>query len=269
MGKDYKYDIIITNKTRTVEELGSPNHLLGDSLQEAESILEEFSPYINTLAGVYASSTNLDKGEFFGEAIIALGKARHDFNPNKSDNFPAFAKFLIVDAMNECVKRNKALIHIPAYIDKSHSIIIRIKNRIANYNCDSSRILLEDKYCDTVLPPEISDKVINDITLLNRAANRAGLKYKELIEKAEFLPLRIDDSVLNDAEDEQHSIMAKMIVDEIRLLMDEDELAVANLIMEDRTQEEIRTILEHSRVWVNNRMKSIRQKVKKMVMGGK
>jgi len=264
MGDNYKYDVI---STKIPEEVDTP--LLGDNLKDAEELLAAFSVYINKMSGIYAASTNVDKGEFFGEAILALGKARSEFDPEKSGEFMPFAKFLILDSMNECVKANKAWVHVPSYVDKSHNIINRIRTSIFKYTEDLDTVLNDAKFRKTILPALVNDEVNLDITLLKRAAVRASITFEQLVERALVLPMLVTTDISSELIEEdtsQDALIAKLIVDKIKLLLDEDELAVADLIMQDRTKEEIGEILAHTPLWVNNRIKSIRRKVKRMVM---
>ncbi len=267
MGENYKYNVI---STKTLDEVDSPKQLLGDNLKDAEELLLKFSAYINKMAGIYAASTSIDKGELFGEAVIALGKAKAEFDPTKSGEFAPFAKFLILDAMNECVKSNRTLVHTPSYINKSHNIINRIKNTIFKYTDDLDAILTDGIFRRIILPATTNEKVSGDIILLQRAAKRASISFIQLIERASVLPMIItteESRELIDEDTSQDTLIAKMLVDKIKLLLDKNELAVAELIMQDKTKEEICKYLGHSTLWVNNRIASIRGKVKRMVMG--
>jgi len=267
MGDNYKYDII---STKAPEEVGPSKKLLGDNLKDAEELLAKFSVYINKMAGIYAASTSIDKGEFFGEAVLALGKARAEFDPIRSGDFIPFAKFLILDAMNECVKINKTLLHIPSYIDKSHNILNRIKSSIFKYTDDLDTVLTDGIFRRNILPKIINDNVSNDITLLKRAAKRASITFKQLVERVLVVPMLAaveDDIELIEDNTSQDTLIAKLLVDKIKLLLDEEELAIAELIMQDRTKVEMCSILGHTNLWVNNRIESIRRKVKRMAMG--
>ena len=267
MGDNYKYNVI---SIKTSEEINSHKQLLGNSLKDAEELLAKFSNYINKITGIYAASTSIDKGEFFGEAVIALGKAKSEFDLTKGEHFIPFAKFLILDAMNECVRSNKTLVHIPSYINKSHNIINRVKKSIFKYTDDFDTVLIDSVFRRSILPKEISNSVRCDIVLLERAAKRASITFKQLVERALVLPTIIitEDNCESIEEDtNQDAIIAKMVVDKIKLLLDEDELAIAELIMDDKTKNEMCTILGHTNFWVNNRIKAIRRKVKMMIMG--
>jgi hypothetical protein len=272
MGDNYKYNVI---SIKTSKEVDSHKQLLGNSLKDAEELLAEFSNYINKTAGIYAAYTNIDKGEFFGEAVIALGKAKSEFDLTKGGYFIPFAKFLILDAMNECVKSNRILVHIPSYIDKSHNIINRIKESIFKYTDDFDTVLIDPAFRKSILPKKINDSVYYDIVLLKRAAKRASITFKQLVNRALVLPTIViteDNCESIEGDTSQDAIIAKMVVNKIKLLLDDDELTIAELIMEDKTKEEMGTILKHTNLWINNRIKAIRRKVKMMIIreeGGK
>jgi len=269
MKVNYKYDII---STKVFKNDNSKKYLLGDNLKTSEVLLAKFNDYINKMSGIYAASTNIEKGEFFGEAVLALGKATIEFDTTKSMKFTPFAKFLILDAMNECAKANKTLLHIPSYIHKAHSILNRIESNISGYTKDLDTVLFDPIFRQVELPTEINKIVNNDITLLTRAAKRASITLKQLVERALVLPMistyEINNSYIEE-DTNQDTLIAKIIVEKIKLLLNEDELAVATLIMQDESKKSMCIILNRSIHWINNRIVSIRKKVKRMIMGEK
>ena len=100
MSNKYNYEIISSTDAGNHPSEKFPNYLLGDSLSEAEDTYLKFEKYINNLSNMYASASGIEKSELFGDAILALGKAKRDFDP-RIGKFVPFAKFLIMDAMNE------------------------------------------------------------------------------------------------------------------------------------------------------------------------
>lgn len=263
MNEKYKYDVKKIKETRS-----SPKYLLGDSIKETEELLAEFTFYINNLARAYSESTNIDRGDFFGEAIIALGKAKADFDPKRGGEFAPFAKFIIVDAMNECVRINKAVVITPVYIDKAHKIIVRIKNVISNYTDSFDDVVFNNAFDKAKIPKSIKAAVLYDKNLLNRAAKRSKLTLVELIERAEFLPLVLQKDVTKEADGSDKPPLAKLIVGEILELLDDEETAVADLIMDDKNRSDICKLLSCSDDWVVNRIKAIRRKAKQALLRG-
>ena len=266
----YKYDIINTEKITEAQDTNFPQYLLGSSLKEAEETLEEFNTYINNLASTYSKSTNIDKSEFFGDAIIALGKAKHDFDPERSNAFVPFAKFIIIDSMNECIRKNKAIVRCPTYIDKAHKIIVRIKTSLTIYTNTIEDVLFGKHFNRYKIPKSIKKTILRDKKLLENAAKRLEISVESLFYKAEYLPLVIptDDYIdrLQDFNIDESSIIAKLVVNEIKLLLDKNELIVANLIMEDKKRSEISKLLGHSDSWVTSRIEAIRYKVEQMIV---
>lgn len=271
--ENYKYDVVDTNKSDNkieTQDTNFPQYLLGDSLKEAERVLAEFNTYINNVASAYAASSNIDKSEFFGDAIIALGKAKRDYTPDRGSVFIPYAKFIIVDSMNECVRKNKATVRIPIYINKAHKIILRIKVLIAGYAETIDDILFDTNFNWDKIPEVIRTKIIDDKILLERSSERAKITLKVLIDRAEYLPLMISTDIAvrelsSNNLDEEH-ILAKLIVNEIKSLLNSDELDVANLIMEGKRKVEICELLDRSNTWTSKRIENIRNKAKLMVL---
>jgi len=262
MKKLYKYDI------KTIKETGSSpsTYLLGDSVEEAEELLMKFSGYINNVTRTYSEATGIDRGDLFGDAVIALGKAKKDFNPEKGGKFAPFAKFIIVDTLNECVRQNKAAVTTPVYINKAHKIIIRIKSLISNYTDVFEDILLDEEFDKFNIPTSVKITILYNKELLNKAANRANITLVELINRAEFLPLMIPEDDIKKVNDNEKTIFTKLIVTEIFAILNKNETIVAELIMNDKNISDICKILNKSTDWVKNRIKHIKNKTTRLLL---
>ena len=264
MAKTYKYDI----KTIKETDSFSSTYLLGDSIKEAEELLIKFSVYINNVTRAYSESTNIDRGDLFGDAVIALGKAKKDFDPKKSGEFTPYAKFIIVDAMNECVRKNKAIISTPVYISKAHKIIIRIKSLISNYTEMFEEIILDEKFDKFKIPPSVKNTILYNKELLNKASKRINITLVELINRAEFLPLITQENNIKKVTNNEELILTRLIVAEIFAVLNKNETIIAELIMNDKNISDICKILDRSNDWVKNRIKDIKSKAKQMLLKG-
>ncbi len=261
MSELHKYSVEVIKKTKTY-----PKHLLGNSIKEAEELLKEFSMYINNVTRAYSEVTKIDRGDLFGEAVIALGQAKRDFDSEKGWNFAPFAKFIIIDAMNEYVRKNKAIVSVPAYIDKAHKIIARIKSSIFNYTDSLEDILIDSKFDEFKIPESIKAAVLHDKELLSRAAKRSTITLEKLIARAEFLPLTLHENNSEKMDNGEGSILAKLLVGKILPLLNTDETEVARLIMRGKNKSEICDELNRHDDWVTNRIKAMHSKAKQMLL---
>lgn len=269
MGKNYKYDVISSKKVETADRPIYPQYLLGDSAKEAEDTLKEYEKYLNNIASAYASLVpTIDKGDFFIEGIEALAKAKRDYDSTKGCDFKPYAKFIIIDAMNEFIRKNKAIVQIPSYISKSNKIIYKIKQILGENEIDWFNILFEhtDELSDDIKEPLMHYK-----NMLENAAERASISCRQLADRAEFLPnttLDVDTVGLELTTEIDHDkMMARLVVDKIMPLLDDTEKLIAEMIMLDMNKREIAGVIERSDMYVADRIKSIKQKVLKMMTG--
>lgn len=246
-----------------------PKYFLGDSIEEAESLFKTFKDYLNKLSNTYHFSTGIDREEFFGAGIIALGKAKKDYRSYKNSKFIPYAKFLIIDAMNECIRHNKVVIKIPSYINKTNKIINRIKkslqtekdwyNEIFNYDIDNINI-----------HKNVKNKIRKDKELIEKAAKRAGLTTKKLVERSEFLPCIVSSEYLYTDNDihfsnEQHeNLLTKLLIDKLMITLNKEEKTICKFLMGSLNKSEISMKLKKSDTWVNSRIKDIKNKLLKI-----
>jgi len=257
-----KYKVITEKDLTSTDTEAFPKYLLGDTLIDAEETFACFEKYINNLATSYHFITGIDKSEFFGDAVIALGKARRDFDIKRSNNFIAYAKFLIVDSMNECIRNNITIVKIPSYIYKAHRIIARIKLLAVNNCANITDVLYSDDY---LVSESVKLKINEDKNKLKRAAERANLPYRELIKRAEYLPLTLskEDGMKNliHSNKTHDAMLAKIVVDTINPLLDKDEKSIAEMLMQDLPRSEISKKLGRSDDWILSRMDKIKNKI--------
>ena len=100
------------------------------NLKDIRKILSKFNKFMNRISSAYSCITNIDKHELFGEANVALIKSLNDFDNTRSISFDTYAKYIIVDALNEYVRQNKVIVSVPKYIARANQIINRIKKLI-------------------------------------------------------------------------------------------------------------------------------------------
>lgn len=255
-----RYDISHTGK---LNDNGTNPVLINGSVLATKELLSKFSGFINRITTSYNVLTGIDKSEFFGEANLALLKAYRDFDSHRSESFPAYAKFIVVDALNEYIRQNKVIITIPRYVARANRIILRIKKAL-NYDEELFALVLSNK-CKN----DISEEVKKDLVLLKAAADRAGTSFKELVARSEFLPLGSPEVDVTEEvfskEDEHARIMVKMLVDQIREHLTEEELIITDYLMEGLNPNNISKKLGVSHNWVTKRIKNIRVKVLKLL----
>jgi len=262
-GYKYNYEVVKTEEIIAYcENDAYPEYLLGETLDEAEATFKEFSVYINRLARFYSIISGIDRAEFFGEGIIALGKAKRDYN-KKMGAFSPYARYIVSDAMNEVIRKNRTVVKIPSYIYKANKIVNKIKKIVNEYvtNGNFDYILYAD-ITHIGLPEDVVNEVNANKFLIERAAERASTTYDELLNRACQLPLvmkfETDELDVVNCDDTYMSLPIKLFVKEIMVFLSKDEQTVAKLIMEDKDKSEISKITGNTRYWVNQRMESIK-----------
>jgi len=262
----YKYEIVpVHGGTNTSQDAGFSMYMLGDTVEEAEQTFNTFRAYINNMAALYVGASGIDKEELFGDALIALARAKKDFNIRMGSFIP-FAKFIIIDSMNECVRRNRTLIKVPSYVNKANILINKIKNISEGYCNNMHEVLFDNVNKIEKMPDEIKKIVTINKKLLASAAVRANLTYDDLVERSEFIPIEINEQYDSDIENisyepNQETLLNKIVVADILPLLTTTEREVADLLMRDLNRHDVGKALKRSDDWVLNRMKSIKTKI--------
>lgn len=267
MGKNYKYDVISSKKTTKEVDSVFPKYFLGNTTKEASALLSQFEPYINSVASTYSLATNIEKSDYFIEGVEALAKANKDFDPNKGLMFAPYAKFIIVDAMNEFLRKNRAVVQVPAYINKVNKIIYRIKKSLAGDENNWFEIMFEGK---GIIPKNRKEVLNHDKKLFENAASRAKITCKQLADRAEFLPTTpelsaVDNSISSEMDHDK--VMARILVDKVMPKLNSEEQIIAELIMLDLNNSEIAKLIKKSDMFVADKIKNIRKKALKMISG--
>jgi len=262
-GYKYKYEVIKTKDATLYNDNDAYlEYMLGATLEDAEKTFREFSVYINRLARFYSTISGIDRTEFFGEGVIALGKAKRDYNKRLGE-FSSYAKYIMSDAMNEYVRKNRTPIKIPSYVYKANKIVNRIKKDIEVYkDFISTDDVLYSDITDSEIHEVIISKVNKNKNLLISAAKRASISYDELVDRARQLPLVIKLDVVEfevvNVDDTYTSLPIKLFVKEIMTFLPKGAQTVAKLIMEDKDKSEISKITQKPCYWVNKQMNIIK-----------
>jgi RNA polymerase sigma factor (sigma-70 family) len=232
---------------------------MSTKLLEIKKVLNEFNGFMNRVSRVYSCITGVDKYELFGEANTALLKAVTDFDKTRSDSFGTYAKYIIVDALNEYIRQNKVIVSIPRYIARANLIIGRIK-KLVEYNDAKFYALYTEK--DTPTSTELK----HQLKLLKNAAERAKTTIPGLVERSEFLPTTTDSNscmfteVYNES-DVQKKMLAKLFVQQVCENLNKTERIVVDHLMEGMSINEISTVLDIPYNRVSKIVVEIRKKV--------
>ncbi len=225
---------------------------------ELKEVLAKLTPFMNKVSKTYSKTTGIDKKELFGEANIALVKAKKDFDSLRGKSFNAYAKYIIVDALNEYVRKNKSLISIPRYIHRANGIIKRIKKMIDQDDELFQKLISGEVVLDN---PDINKQ----LTFLARAAKRAGITIKQMVDRSEFLPTPIDkkESFEVSTENEQQKLIMKIFIKQVQKGFTKEERTVANYLMDDVSVRNISKkegipVKEIKRIMVNIKKKMLK-----------
>jgi len=257
----YKFDVVTKTILKKIEDM--PKYFLADTPEEAESLYIRFEKILNAFAYSYSVSTNLQKGDLFGEALIGLARAYRDWDPSRSDNFEVYAKFVIRDTLNEFVKDNSSIITVPSYIKKANSNLEKIKSLCKNYGVSWKHYVI-----DMNAPPEMNSddaiKYSKMIGYIADAANRAKVSYVKFVERIEFLPENteyVDQTPLEIYKRNSEVLEASIIVGKLKEYMTDQELLICDGIMQDKSLEEIGGDIGKSKSWVSDKLKKLKTKI--------
>ena len=267
MEKDiFKYDIVKESSVEKYEEL--PKHFLADTTEEAEQLYEEFYTLLNNLAYSYSISTNIDKSDLFGEALIGLARAKRDFNPTRSNKFKMFAIYKIKTALNDYVRRNMSSVVIPAYIRRANKHLRLIQDLLQPYG-NILRMIVTDGKLDlsSIESVWVKDKVTLLFEKLKTNAEHARISVKELIRRSEFIPVDMAYNEYLTPEDvinkERDKLQLALFIENIKRYMDEREQQVVEMVLDDIPYRAIGDELQISGTTVSNILKGIGEKLRK------
>lgn len=264
----YKFDTVTQTILKKYEDM--PICFLADTPKEAENIYNQFEKILNHFAYSYSISTNINKSDLFGEALIGLARAYRDWDPSRSDNFQIYAKFVIRDTLNEFVRSNSAIISVPAYIKKANSSLKRIKIICKRYDIDWQTMVINKDISNKMESGDIS-KCANAIGNIISAADRAGVDYDKFIERIELVPEDIEyvEQVPYEVHKrDSETLEAAIIIDKLKEYMTEQERLICEGIMLDKSFEEIGKDFGKSKSWVSGKLKLFKKRIISMMEEG-
>ena len=269
MGKGkFKYDVVKESSVGAYEEL--PKYFLADTPEKAEQLYKDHYTLLNNLSYTYSISTNIDKSDFFGEALVGLARANRDFDSERSNNFRTFAIYKIKSALNEYVRKNSRSVIMPAYIRNANRHIMLLKNVFETHNLNPEYLLeafdVGILKMDWAKTSSLKWKIHALFDKLVKAAERASISVKELVSRAEFAPtdVKYDDYVnIEDiTQQEGRRLQLAIIVENIKNNLTPIEIRICEGIMEDKTYETIAAEFGHKAPWVNQQLNRMRKKLK-------
>ena len=264
----YKFDVITQTVLKKSEDM--PACFLADTPIEAENIYKQFEKILNHFAYSYSISTGISKADLFGEALIGLARAYRDWNPDRSDNFEVYARFVIRDTLNEFVRSNSAIISVPSYIKKANSNLKRVKAVCEEHNVDWRTFVIE-REVPNEMNMENALKCSKLIGNLISAAERAGVDYAKFVERVELVPEDmeyIDQTPPEIHKRDSETLEAAIIVEKLKEHMTEQELLICEGIMLDKSFDEIGADLGKSKSWVSGKLKALKKRIISMMEDG-
>ena len=257
----FKFDIVAQSVVSVAEDM--PKYLLSNDPENATAIYNQYKNLLNSWAYSYSISTKLNRMDLFGEALIGLARACRDWQESRGGNFVVYATYKIKDALNEFVKDNSATISVPAYIKKANSNLIKAKSICESYNVNWHRLVIDreipDKFSerDTVIVTQIIANLVN-------AAERAKVDYEKFIHRVECIPQNADYSNQGTSENDQRlqeQLEAALMVEKLKVYMDDDELTICEGIMEDKTYDQIANEMGKSKTWISEKLSTLRKNI--------
>ena len=265
----FKYDVVKESSIEAYEEL--PKHFLADTTEEAEELYKEHYALLNNLSYTYSLSTNIDKSDFFGEALIGLARAKRDFDPERSNNFKTFAIYKIKSALNEYARKNSMSITAPAYIRNANRHLVLIKDAFESCGVGLDYLLeaidLGKIETEKLYPDRLRKKVTELFSNIIKGAERACITVKELVKRAENMPtdIRFDDYIDSEEIDlqKEKQLELALLVESMKSYLTQEEIQICEGIMEDKTYERIAAEFGHKAPWVNQQLDKMRRKLQK------
>lgn len=250
----FKFDIITKKVVHRLEEM--PRCFLADTPEEAQAIYFKFESLLNNMAYTYAVSSNVDKADLFGDALIGLARAYRDWDSSRSENFKNYAIYRIKDALNECVRINGMPVSVPSYIKKAHSNLENLKRICEMKGIDWTFIKEPSKELFT------TDDDLNEcVAKIRNAASRAGVSIDKFIERIEYIPTDADYTEQILVEKNESQLEAAIVVNQIKQEMNEEEEKICDGIMQGKTYEEIGAEFGRSKAWVAGKLKGLRERI--------
>lgn len=251
------YDVIdVKGIDNRKTESNYPKHLLGDNASEAQKTFEDFKGMINSMVRSYSKATGIQREELFNECILALARAKKDFNSSKNCSLKTYAKYSIIDAICNYIRKNISHVSIPSYVNKSHRLINRIKFLTGN----------REDWLDYILDMKIKDDELGGcVKSLNSMANRCGISCEELVNRSEFLPLSTSDYEVEETDSSEENITLKMLIRDIMSKLSDEERVISEMIMMDMNYTEIANRLGKTDSYVRGKLSSIRDKTMNMI----
>jgi RNA polymerase sigma factor (sigma-70 family) len=268
MGKGkFKYDVVKGSSVGAYEEL--PRCFLADTPEEAEKLYKDYYTLLNNISYTYSISTNIDKSDLFGEALIGLARAKRDFDPTRSDNFKAFAIYKIKWALNEYVRKNSRSVIMPAYIRNANRQLTTLKESFNLWGLDTKYIdnAVETGVLDIPWAKEspLKEKIMAKFELLVKGAERAGITVKELVARAEYVPTDVpyDEyaTCVEMLEEQTRKLHMSLKVKEMKRFLTPSEIRICEGIMEDKSYDEIAKEFGRTAPWVKQQLNKIKERL--------
>lgn len=256
MKKDL-YDVVdIKEVKKDNNKSNYPKHLLGESAKEAQETFEEFKGMINNMVRSYSKATGVHREDLFNECIFALAKAKRDYDKSKGNSLKTYAKYSMVDAICDYIRKNVSQVNIPSYINKAHRLINRIKFITKN----------REDWLDFILNNEIkNDELNNCINSLKNMSIRCGISCKDLVERSEFMPTHLNECDVDSIESDRSNVITKILVNDILSNLSDEEKLISKMIMEDMNYTEMARKLNKSDSYIRTKVNSIRDKAIKII----
>lgn len=288
----------INEHTQEIEHEKFPSCFLGESEEEALTLMKEFEYTLNLLSYKYSRLTGLSEDDLKQEALIGLARANRDFDIERSEQFKIFAIYKIKDALNEYVASQSMDVSVPQYLISAVNLINKIYKVLLTFSIDtdgsyrdvwskSNNFLSPDNIEIMVdnYNKELIKRTVRELTdLLNSLENlalNAKTTVEQLLERAETLPTIAskkdnvstqydEDSVLYvDATESTllNSITTSLLIEEIKSMLSDDDYRLLTLhYVEGKTLRELEKELGIKAPSIAVKIQKITEVIKKRML---
>lgn len=248
---------------------GTSKYLLGDSIKEAEETYNKYKGYLLKVCKNYSDWSGVDIRDLFGDAIIALAKAQESYDKNLS-SFKTYAKYYILSALNDSIRKNSSVISLPHYLFKAKGLANKIQAILSKYNIriDSEEFMLNDNNYFNLLTQEDKEAIFYLKTKLTNLALNSNTSYEDLIETVFNIPTvthSIED--IEESYDNYPELLAKLLIASVKDNLTKDELTVFNYLLLGNSKSDLPKLTSRSKNWCYSKIASIKNKL--IEVGGK
>lgn len=239
-------------------------YLLGDTVVEAEQAYKEYKPMLLNICKKFSEWSGVCIDDLFGDAIIALGDAKDNYNPSLGSSFKSYASYYILTALNDSIRKNNSVIVLPNYLFRAQATVRKIKNILSKYLETKPTVfdtLTNPNYIDSNIEQTDQESICHYKDVLTKLAKNSNTTYEDLVDTVLHVPTVTDMSSAIETPYENHDgIMAKLLLTSLRKNLTTFENSVVDKLLEGVQSKDLHTVLSVSKAKCKKALISLKTK---------